>query len=235
MTSAPTTLARNEVASARVTMPKPRGDAIARPALDAGLEVALARARLVLLCAPAGYGKTTALVQALARPMPGRAHAWVSVSEDDDLPSLLACLLAALDPLDLPWRQSPDELPSLALTEQGSATVVAALHQALEHAGVAHGVIVLDDLHRLADARAYSFLNLLIARLPARWTLAATSRQPRDQQIQERVCARIGQPVQVVQHDHAMTDRGMLQRLCQCCDHGVRAALGEHQRRPFVG
>jgi LuxR family maltose regulon positive regulatory protein len=159
-------------------MPRPRADMVARPALDAALEAALAGASLVLLCAPAGYGKTTALVQQLSRPLPGRAFAWLTVSDDDDLPSLLSCLVAALDPLDLPWRQSPDELPSLVLGGNGPHAVVSALVQALAHAEAGHGVIVLDDLHRLADERAYAFLNLLIARLPANWTLAATSRKP---------------------------------------------------------
>src|SRR5438046_3524825 len=178
MSSAASTPARTDIAAMRITMPRPHADVIARPALDASLETALASARVVLLCAPAGFGKTTALVHQRSRSVSGRAHVWVGVGDDDDLPSLLACLLAALDPLDLPWRQSPDEWPSLVLTERGPHTVVVALAQALEHAEVGHGVIVLDDLHRLSDARAYAFLDLLIARLPPRWTLAATSRQP---------------------------------------------------------
>jgi LuxR family maltose regulon positive regulatory protein len=158
-------------------MPRARPDVIGRRALDAELERALARAKLVLLMAPAGYGKTTALVQQLSRNVRGRVHAWVNVSEDDDLSSLLAGMLQALDPLDLPWRQSPEEWPSQVLTEQGLATVTVALQQALEHAEAAHGVIVLDDLHRLGDPRAHAFLDLLVARLSPRWTLAVTSRQ----------------------------------------------------------
>jgi LuxR family maltose regulon positive regulatory protein len=160
-----------------ITMPKFRADTIDRPALDAELASALMRARLVLVCAPAGYGKTIALVHALSRPAPGRAHAWVSVSDEDDLSSLLACLLMALDPLDLPWRHSSDDWPSQVLTDEGMALVASSLQQVLEHADCEHGVIVLDDLHRLSDVRAHAFLNLLVERLPARWTLAIASRQ----------------------------------------------------------
>jgi LuxR family maltose regulon positive regulatory protein len=178
MTAAAVAFDRVDVFASRVTMPRARAQAIARPALDAALEAGLAEAKLVLLCAPAGYGKTTALVQQLSRPVSGRVHAWVTLSEDDNLPNLLACLLAALEPLDLPWRQSTDEWRSLVLSERGLPAIVTALATALAHAEARHGVIVLDDLHRLADERAHVFLNRLIEWLPERWTVAATSRNP---------------------------------------------------------
>jgi LuxR family maltose regulon positive regulatory protein len=162
---------------ARITMPRQSAEVIERPELDAALEHALAHRKVVLLCAPAGYGKTTALVKQLERAVPGRVHVWVNAADDDDLPRLLQHLVAALDPLDLPWRQSPDEWPSLVLDERGPALVAQALARALEHAGVERGVIVLDDLHRLQDARVPGFLNLLVAALPSCWTLALTSRR----------------------------------------------------------
>jgi LuxR family maltose regulon positive regulatory protein len=177
MDTASDTVSFHDVVAARITMPRRRPDSIARSALDTALAAALARRRVVLLCAAAGYGKTTALVQQLADPQPGRAHAWVNVHEDDDVSSLVSAMVAALDAFDPPWRQSPDGWPSLILTEQGAAIVAAGLQHGMEHADVEHGVIVLDDLHRLPDARAFAFLNLLIARLPARWTLAIASRR----------------------------------------------------------
>jgi LuxR family maltose regulon positive regulatory protein len=47
----------------------------------------------------------------LAAPQPGRALAWVSIDEDDDDDQrLFACLSAALEPFDLPWRIAPEAL-----------------------------------------------------------------------------------------------------------------------------
>ena len=47
--------------------------------------------------------------------------AWVSVDEDDPLPRFLACLGAAFEPHDLPWRVAPDALPTLAQAGRGLA------------------------------------------------------------------------------------------------------------------
>ncbi|WP_043815701.1 hypothetical protein, partial [Rubrivivax gelatinosus] len=58
-------------ARTKIQPPRPRagtaGTWIDRPALDARLLDALLGQRLVLVCAAAGYGKTTALARQLAR------------------------------------------------------------------------------------------------------------------------------------------------------------------------
>jgi hypothetical protein len=83
-------------AHAKIQPPVPRrGQLLARPALEARLRDALPAHRAVLVCAPAGYGKTALLVRALAPPPPGHGLAWVSLDPGDDLLRLLECLLAA--------------------------------------------------------------------------------------------------------------------------------------------
>ena len=100
-------------ALAKIQPPSLRTQVIARDALEARLRDATQQARLTLVCAPAGFGKTIALsrlVQSLhALPVPARA-AWVSLDEDDDLQRFIGLLCAALEPFDLPWRLSPDAL-----------------------------------------------------------------------------------------------------------------------------
>lgn len=63
-------------------------------------------ARLVLVQAPAGFGKTTLLVQ-LAEALaarPGGEIVWVSIDEEDnDANRLFAALFGALAALELPW------------------------------------------------------------------------------------------------------------------------------------
>ena len=42
------------------------------------------------------------------------ALAWVEADESDDAQRLLACLVAALEPFDVPWRMAPEALIAAA-------------------------------------------------------------------------------------------------------------------------
>lgn len=161
----------------RICPPKVRADVVERERLSQCMRESLGHCKLLLLCAPAGYGKTVALVQALRRLPAGTALAWVSASEDDDLQRVIACLVAALDPHDLPWRVSPQVLPQLATGDLGVGAVVTELLGALDGADVAQGLIVVDDVHRYADPRIFQFFKAVLARLPSRWTVAMACRE----------------------------------------------------------
>ncbi|MFO1327516.1 MAG: LuxR C-terminal-related transcriptional regulator [Rubrivivax sp.] len=165
-------------APAKIQPPRPRRVSwLARPALEAALRGAVAAQRAVLVVAAAGYGKTALLARALAPPAPGQALAWVSLDRDDDLHRLLECLLTALEPLDLPLRLSPEGLLALAADAMQRHRAADELAQALAAAEVGHGVIVLDDLHHLADEGAQALLGALLERLPPTWTLVLASRE----------------------------------------------------------
>jgi LuxR family maltose regulon positive regulatory protein len=167
----PATFART-----KIQLPRPRADLIARDALEAALGAALAQARLTLLLAPAGWGKTSALARQIARLPAGSALAWVAADEDDDVPRFLAALGAALEPLELPWRVAPSALGTLSETERGLRMVADELVNALAEAEVARGLIALDDVHRLTDPRLFELLAALLERLPPRWGLVLASR-----------------------------------------------------------
>ena len=148
-----------DFALAKIQPPRPRVGLIERPALERALGRALLEQRLVLLLAPAGYGKTVALTQAI-RQLPQRtALAWICADEDDQLQRFLACLSTALEPYDLPWRMAPDALPTLAQTERGLRDVAVELVNALAASERPRGLIVLDDLHRIADPRIFELLQ----------------------------------------------------------------------------
>lgn len=168
-------------ARTKIQPPRPRagttGTWIERPALDAHLLDALLGQRLVLVCAAAGYGKTTALARQLARLPAGTAVAWVSADADDDLHRLLECWVAALEPYDLPWRTAPEALLARVDDPRGRARLAAELLDALESCEVEHGVIVFDDLHRVADAAFFELLDGVLERLGPRWTVAIATRE----------------------------------------------------------
>jgi LuxR family maltose regulon positive regulatory protein len=162
----------------KIQPPQARAAFVARGALQARLADALMTTRLVLLCAPAGYGKTMLLAHEVARLPPGTAVAWISVDRGDDLQRLLECMLAALEPYDPPWRTAPEAL--VARVARGSAeddrAVAAEVINTLDACEAPHGVVALDDLHRADDPALMRFLDVLVARMSPRWTLAIASR-----------------------------------------------------------
>jgi LuxR family maltose regulon positive regulatory protein len=164
-------------ARTKIQPPQPRGRVLlARPRVDAPLRAALATQRLVLVSAPAGYGKSALMARQLQDLPAGTALAWVAADAGDDLPRLLECLVAALEPHDLPWRTAPEALIAGAGDATGRTRFTVELINALEAADVPHGVIVIDDLHRIDDAEVHRFLDALIERLGPRWTLALLTR-----------------------------------------------------------
>lgn len=164
-------------ALAKIQPPRPRADHVVRTALEGAVAAALAQRRVAALIAPAGFGKSVALAGALARLPAETACAWLSLDEDDDAARLFGCLVAALEPFDLPWRIAPEALPALSHGgPKGLAAALSVLANTLTSADVARGVIALDDVHRLRDPSALSAIESLVQWLPANWSLGVASR-----------------------------------------------------------
>jgi LuxR family transcriptional regulator, maltose regulon positive regulatory protein len=164
-------------AQTKIQPPRLRADLVARERIERPLAEALAHQRLVLLSAPAGFGKSAALTRQLAALPPGVAVAWVGADADDDLGRFVACLLAALEAFDPPWRSAPDAMVGgLDGGREAQQTVAAELVNALLATDVPRGLIVIDDAHRLDDPRIFEFLDLMIERLPHHWGVVVASR-----------------------------------------------------------
>lgn len=169
--------------AAKIQPPRLRLSRVPRTRLDGAIADALAAHRVVLLQAPAGFSKTSAMAAQLQRLDAGTASAWVSLDDDDDAERLFACLVAALEPHDLPWRTAPEALIALAGSDvvgngKGLKRAVAELLDAMADSDVRRGVILLDDLHRAGAGSAFTLLDTLIERLPPRWSLLLASRTP---------------------------------------------------------
>ena len=166
------------LAHTKTRAPRPRaGLLLPRPALLAQVRQALDTHRALLICAPAGYGKTALLTQALAEVGDDSAVAWVALDEGDDLGRLLDCLFAAFEPYDPPWRTAPEGLRDAALRGGTELVTVAdAMLNALEACEVERGLIVLDDAHHLVDPASLQFLDRWLARMGERWRLVLSAR-----------------------------------------------------------
>lgn len=164
-------------AQTKICPPRQRAGQVPRHAIVSALSDGIGHHRLALLTAPAGFGKTAVLAQLLQKLPPGTGWCWISADADDDLPRLLACLTAALDPWDLPWRVAPDTLAEQA--RQGSLglrQVSREVAQALISSGLSQGLIVIDDTHRIQQTAVFEWLDALVECLPPNWTLLLSSR-----------------------------------------------------------
>ena len=94
-------------ARTKIQAPRQRPGSVARPALEARLDRALREHRLVLLCAPAGFGKTGLLTRVLSTLTPDRGVAWVACDEDDDLHRVVLACAPRSSPSTCPGAWSP--------------------------------------------------------------------------------------------------------------------------------
>lgn len=161
----------------KIQAPRYRAGLVARSMLEKRLGDALATRRLTLVCAPAGFGKTAALARQIELLPQSTAVAWIAADEDDDLHRVLACLVAALEPYDLPWRTAPDALITAAVNVREERRAVAnEVLNALAACEVSRGLVVIDDAHCIQDVAVFEFIDLLLERLPDRWGFVIGSR-----------------------------------------------------------
>jgi LuxR family maltose regulon positive regulatory protein len=138
-------------------------------ALDAGLA-----ARLTVVQAAAGYGKTTAVASWLAASE--RPGAWVSVDRHDNDPRrLVAHLLAALREA-LPARTLSAAEQALEGGSDLSLTVIPLIADALDRAAPTGLTVVFDDYHLIGDETARSVVRDLLDIAPPGVHVVITSR-----------------------------------------------------------
>ncbi len=154
--------------------PEPRDGWVERPALVERL--AQARAKLLLIDAPAGYGKTTLVAQWRCGAADGRPFAWVSLDPDDNDPvSLWSHVAHALH------RARPEFAvgPILeTLRAQPPDTGGAALPILVNGLNALPGpvVLVLDDYHRVKERSCHRQVGYLLSHLPPTAKLVLTTR-----------------------------------------------------------
>jgi LuxR family transcriptional regulator, maltose regulon positive regulatory protein len=159
-------------------LPSPRRRLVSRPRITDQLLVAGGEEpRLVLVAAPAGFGKTTLLAQWLAQAAgtSQRRVAWLALdSGEADVRMFLTHLVAALQVAD---REVGVE--ALALLEASGATPTAdVLVSLINHLDVLAGptVVAFDDYHVIDSAAIHEAVTFLLDNLPPQVTLAMTTR-----------------------------------------------------------
>ena len=155
----------------KLHVPTRRPATVPRPRLTDRLS---AHARLILVAAPAGFGKTSILTEWLASLGDDARVAWVSLDERDNDEGLFwSYLVTALD------RAVPGvgaaALDLLASNPPSIEGVVATLVNDLDSRGTAI-VLVLDDFHVIENAAVHAGTAFLVESLPAHVRLVIASR-----------------------------------------------------------
>jgi len=159
------------VLGTKLHLPSPRRRLVPRARLLERLEAE--QPRLVLVAAPAGFGKTTLLGQWLAAEPSGRRAAWLTLDAGDSDPRrFLAHLVAAVRTVE-----PGVGVEAAALLEADGATdvVLTGLVNDLD-ALAGPMVLALDDYHVVDGAAVHEAVTFLLDNLPPQVTLAMTTR-----------------------------------------------------------
>jgi LuxR family maltose regulon positive regulatory protein len=160
------------VVAMKLAPPVVRSRAIARDRLTR-LLASTQDVSLTVVCAPAGYGKTTALAMWLDEA--GCSRVWLSLdAQDNDPRRLCAHLLAGLDGL---WPAAMADAETALLGGSDLIeTVVPAMAEALAELVEGELAIVLDDYHLIDEEECHRLLISLIDALPPGARMVVSSR-----------------------------------------------------------
>ncbi|MBV9323172.1 MAG: helix-turn-helix transcriptional regulator [Chloroflexi bacterium] len=160
-----------DVLPSKINMPAVRQHLVARPGLLERLDTALS-SRVSLVAAPAGFGKTTLLVDWAAR-FDGRERvAWLSLEEADNDPTrfwtgLVSALQARQIDVSLAAASLRDEHSQESVVQQLLGEIVSLREQV---------VLVLDDYHVIQTPTIHAGMRYLIEHLPAQLHVVISSR-----------------------------------------------------------
>jgi LuxR family maltose regulon positive regulatory protein len=159
----------------KLHLPKPRPDLVARPKLAARLDRG-ALARLTLISAPTGFGKTSLVAQWLSsRTAHDRTVAWIALDPADDQPAAFwAQVLAALQVAAGP-AFGEGILPLLESGEPPTEGVLAAVGNELSELPTELD-LVLDDYHVIEDPGIHDGMTFLLDHLPPQVHVLITTR-----------------------------------------------------------
>jgi LuxR family maltose regulon positive regulatory protein len=162
-----------ELVWSKLAAPAPRAELLPRASLQSLLEVGLG-AKLCLVDAPAGFGKTTLLAQWRATAGGGQV-AWVSLDEGDDDPTRFwVYVVEALRTVEPGMGAS-----ALAALGRPSAdlyrVVLPGLLNELSRVGLPL-FLVLDDYHLVTNPTCHQTLTFLLDHLPADVHVVLSSR-----------------------------------------------------------
>jgi len=171
-------LRQDVLLATKLYIPRSQPGFVRRERLVAALDEGLSR-RVVLVCAPAGFGKTTLLAD-WARSG-GRPVAWLSIdAADNDPKRFWRHVVAAIDRVRPRTGKRAGRLLGQPAASAFGGAVAALINTAAEWPSGDEVLLVLDDYHRIDAAQVHETVGLLAEHLPPglRLVLATRSDPP---------------------------------------------------------
>ena len=157
----------------KLFIPPLRPSLVPRPHLLAKFTV-WQSSKLILLSAPAGYGKTTLMIEWINKIQPDTPVCWFSLDSDDNDPQrFFSYLAAATESLTATQSHLSQQLKSPQLPP--TKTLMTTFVNDLVSVSTPF-VLVFDDYHMVHSADIDKALAFLLDHLPPQMTLAITSR-----------------------------------------------------------
>jgi LuxR family maltose regulon positive regulatory protein len=163
---------RDLLLATKLVVPPSRPGRVARPRLLRRLRAAAGQ-ELVLVCAPAGFGKSTLLADWVGTD--GRVVAWLSLdAADNDPVRFWRHMAAAVDAA----RPGTAHRAGVLVGGLGSTSVMAAVTALVNDLVAAQQdlLLVVDDYHLIQAANVHRSVTFLLDHMPARLCLALAGR-----------------------------------------------------------
>ena len=162
----------DQILQTKLTLPPVRARLVHRPQLLGRMNSCL-NCKLMLVSAPAGFGKTTLVSEWVLES--GRQSAWVSLDEADNDPvRFLMYLVAALRKIAPEFGEdileNLESLPSLSM-EAHYIPLINEISEALPPL-----ILVLDDFHAIHSPDVHSLITFLIENQPAHVRIVISTR-----------------------------------------------------------
>ena len=165
--------AQDVLLATKLHVPRPQPGVVPRPRLAQQLDEGLGRG-LVLVCAPAGYGKTVLLAEWAQRGP--HMTAWLSLDAGDNDPARFwRHAIAALDRARPGIGERVDPLLGPPAPQSFDGLVTALINE-LAQPGADHVRLVLDDYHAISAQPVHTSLEFLLEHRPPGLDLVLASR-----------------------------------------------------------
>ena len=165
---------RDVLLATKLHVPRPQPGFVPRPRLAAALDEGLAR-QLVLVCAPAGSGKTVLLADWAGRD--GRLVAWLSLDAADNDPARFwRHVVAALDRVRPGIAERVGSLLGPPAPPSFEGLVTALVNELAAQPGENEFLLVVDDYHLIEAQPVHASLEFLVEHLPPGLDLVVASR-----------------------------------------------------------
>lgn len=164
-------------------IPPERPGIVARPRLLHQLDEGLSAHPLILVSAPAGYGKTTLIARWLrqrraASPAATTRVAWLSIDDSDNDPaSFFTYLVAAIQETGIEWQPQDQSLWNVSDSPPAVAIITSLLNEFDRAQNEQPFILVLDDYHKIQTVVIHEALQFLMDHAPPSLRMVLTTRE----------------------------------------------------------